>query len=439
MKKIIAFLRNITPRWLLSLYHFCFAYIAAIRYGFPSRKMLVIGITGTKGKTSSSHYVWSVLQAHGIKTGMITTAAIHVGNEKRVNTMHMSMPGRFFLQKTLRDMVRAGCEAVVVETTSQGILQHRHRAIDYDITIFTNLSPEHIEAHGSYENYRKEKGKLFKTISRKKPKLWRGVSVTPVSILNKDDGEFDFYNAIPTPQKITYGVTSTDAHIHATHVLISPHSVSFSVDTTRFELHVAGVFMVPNALTAIAVARHLGLPDDKTAEGVQRLSLIPGRMEEIVSSAPFRVFLDYAHEQLSMRKLLEYGREIAGSGKVIVLFGAEGGGRDKSKRDQLARVVAECADFSIVTDTDPYEEDPQLIIEEIGQNLVRYGKEKKKDFELITDRRQAMTYAFRYAQKNDVIFCTGMGAQETMARKGGMVRWVDRDVIKEELRALRFL
>ncbi|MFZ2151888.1 MAG: Mur ligase family protein, partial [Minisyncoccia bacterium] len=247
-----ALIKKLTPRFLLSLYHLSMAYVGAIRYGFPSKKMIVIGITGTKGKTSASYFVWNVLQHAGIKTGMLSTAAIKIGDKDIVNTMHMTMPGRFFIQKHLALMANAGCEVVIVETTSQGIEQYRHKGIVFDIAVFTNLSPEHIESHGSYDAYRAAKGKLFKAINHK-PKMWKGEALQPTAILNYDDKEYAYYSAIKTPRKISYGLDEK-ATVRATHILTTPHSVSFSVDQDRFDLSLPGTFMIPNALVAITVA-----------------------------------------------------------------------------------------------------------------------------------------------------------------------------------------
>jgi len=408
------------------------AYLGAIRYGFPSKKMIVIGITGTKGKTSASYFVWNVLQHAGIKTGMLTTAAIKIGDKDIVNTMHMTMPGRFFIQKHLRMMVDAGCEVAIVETTSQGIAQYRHKGIAYDIAVFTNLSPEHIESHGSYEAYREAKAKLFEAINHK-GKMWKGAIFKPTSILNYDDKEYAYYSAIPTPQKISYGVDEK-ATVRATHILTTPHSVSFSVDQDRFDLSLPGTFMIPNALVAIAIADLLFVPRKKVAEGIHALSYIPGRMEEIKTNKNFRVFVDYAHEKLSMRSLITNLKEMAQGNKVIVVFGSEGGGRDKSKRRDMAEVVSELADYSVVSDTDPYDEDPELIVEEIGQYMVEFGWKRDENYFLISDRRSGIRKALSLAQSGDIVVCTAMGAQKTMIRENDIAYpWDDREVVREEL------
>jgi UDP-N-acetylmuramoyl-L-alanyl-D-glutamate--2,6-diaminopimelate ligase len=409
------------------------AYLGAIRYGFPSRKMTIIGITGTKGKTSTAYFVWNVLQHAGIKTGMLTTAAIKIGDKDIVNTMHMTMPGRFFIQKHLRMMVDAGCEVAIVETTSQGIVQHRHRGIAYDIAVFTNLSPEHIESHGSYEAYREAKGKLFKTLSHARPKKWKDDFFSPTSILNYDDREYVYYSAIKAPRQISYGL-SEHAAVRATHVLSTPHTVSFSVDQDRFDLSLPGTFMIPNALVAITIADLLNLPRKKVSEGVHSLTYIPGRMEEIKTNKDFRVFIDYAHEKLSMRALITNLKQMAQGNKVIVVFGSEGGGRDKSKRKDMAQVVAELADYAVVSDTDPYDEDPDLIVEEIGQHLAESGLRRDEQYFLISNRRSGIRKALSLAQSGDIVVCTAMGAQETMIRENGKAYpWSEREVVREEL------
>lgn len=425
-------IKKLTPKFLLSLYHLCMAYVGAIRYRFPSKKIIVVGVTGTKGKTSTSYFIWSVLQHVGIKTGMITTAAIKIGDKDIVNTMHMTMPGRFFIQKHLRMMVDASCEVVIVETTSQGIAQYRHKGIVFDIAVFTNLSPEHIESHGSYEAYRKAKGKLFKAINHK-AKMWKGSLLKPTSILNYDDKEYPYYSAIKVPQKISYGL-SEKATLRATHILTTPHSVSFSVDQDRFDLTLPGTFMIPNTLAAIAVADLLKVPRKKISEGVHALSYIPGRMEEIKTNKHFRVFVDYAHEKLSMQSLITNLKQMAQGNKVIVVFGSEGGGRDKSKRKDMAEVVSSFADYAVVSDTDPYDEDPNLIVEEIGQYLALKGWKRDENYFLISDRRSGIRKALSLAQSGDIVVCTAMGAQKTMIREKGIAYpWDDREVVREEL------
>lgn len=395
--------------------------------------MIVIGITGTKGKTSTAYFIWNTLEHAGIKTGMLTTAAIKIGNKDIINTMHMTMPGRFFIQKHLKMMVDSGCEAVIVETTSQGIAQYRHKGIAYDIAVFTNLSPEHIESHGSYETYREAKGKLFKAIRHAKRKKWHGKIFTPTSILNYDDAEYTYYNSISVPRQVSYGLHEK-AMVRATHVLTTPHTVSFSVDQDRFDVSLPGTFMIPNALVAIAIADLLEVPRKKISEGIHNLKYIPGRMEEIKTNNGFRVFVDYAHEKLSMRSLISNLKQMAQGNKVIVVFGSEGGGRDKSKRKDMAEVVAELADFAVVSDTDPYDEDPQLIVEEIGQYLSNLGLRRDEQFFLISDRRSGIRKALSLARPGDIVVCTAMGAQETMIRENGKAYpWSDREVVKEEL------
>lgn len=428
-----ALTKKLTPTFILSWYHFAMAHLGAIRYGFPSRKMIVIGITGTKGKTSTAYFVWNVLQHAGIKTGMLTTAAIKVGDTDIVNTMHMTMPGRFFIQRHLRMMADAKCEVAIVETTSQGIAQHRHRGIAYDMAVFTNLSPEHIESHGSYEAYREAKGKLFKTLSHARPKKWKGTFFTPTSILNHDDREYSYYSAISAPRQISYGL-SEGTTVRATHVLSTPHTVSFSVDQDRFDLSLPGTFMIPNALVAITIADLLDLPRKKVSEGVHALTYIPGRMEEIKTNKDFRIFIDYAHEKLSMRALITNLKQMAQGNRVIVVFGSEGGGRDKTKRKDMAEVVAELADYAVVSDTDPYDEDPDLIVEEIGQHLALAGWRRDEQYFLISNRRSGIRKALSLAQSGDIVVCTAMGAQETMIRENGKAYpWSEREVVREEL------
>ncbi|MBM3256855.1 MAG: UDP-N-acetylmuramoyl-L-alanyl-D-glutamate--2,6-diaminopimelate ligase [Candidatus Liptonbacteria bacterium] len=434
MKKTI---RSFTPRWVLSAYHYLRAFAAAGWYKFPSRGMVVIGVTGTKGKTTAANFLWAVLQAGGKQTGLISTALIRVGDKQMLNPYHMTMPGPFELQKFLRLMVNEGCTHCVIETTSEGLAQWRHIGIWYDVAVFTNLTREHIEAHGSFEAYRAAKGKLFKALTAHPRKIIDGEPIGRMTLINKDAADRDFFLSFPADKVATFGIVEQGADYVAASIKSTKDGVSFRVKEAEYHLNIAGEFNVQNALPAVALGEMLGFPTACIAEGLAFLKLIPGRMEEIEEGQSFKVIVDYAHEKVSMEAALTAGRALAGKrGRVIVLLGAEGGGRDKEKRPLMGELAGKLADFVIVSNVDPYDDDPMQIIEDIAQAAEAAGKERDKTLFCIEDRQEGIRKALSLGEKGDVVLITGKGAEQSMIIKGKSIAWDDRLVVREELREM---
>ena len=325
-------IKQFTPESLLLLYHRLLAITAAVRFGFPSRSMVVIGITGTKGKTSTANFIWSCLNAAGLKAGLLGTANIRIGQQESLNPYHMTMPGPFIIQGLLAQMRAAGCTHCVMEVTSEGIKQSRHWGIAYDIAIFTNLTPEHLPSHGnSFENYKHTKGQFFASLMAYPRKIIAGKSRERVIIANADSPHTSYFINFAADQKITYGLQN-GADLVARDINDTPEGVTFTVDDTLYRLNILGAFNVYNALPALAVAQALDIPTSTVQQGLAALTLIPGRMEKIEEGQNFTVLVDYAHEKESMTAVLTTGRNMARSsdGRVIILLGAEGGGRDKT-------------------------------------------------------------------------------------------------------------
>ncbi|MBI4920051.1 UDP-N-acetylmuramoyl-L-alanyl-D-glutamate--2,6-diaminopimelate ligase [Candidatus Azambacteria bacterium] len=427
------------PEKFISFYHFCLAVCAAFYYGRPSKKMVVIGITGTKGKTSTANFIWSVLNSAGYKTGLVGTANIRIGDVEILNKYHMTMPGRFVLQKFLKEMVAAGCGYCVVETTSQGIKQWRHYGIVYDIAIFTNLSPEHLESHGGFEEYKAAKGKLFAALANGGYKIIGGRKIEKIIIANYDNSHKDYYLNFGADKKITFGLSGGD--FMARNIKNIPAGLEFYIDSYKYVLNIFGRYNAYNALPAIIVGSVFGISRDKIADGLRSLKVIPGRMEKIDEGQDFLVFVDYAHEKQSMTAALVAARELIGeegksserAGKVVVLFGSEGGGRDKAKRYDLAEVAAKMANFLIITSTDPYEENPKELCEEIAKTAEKFGKTKNENLFAIEDRRKGIAKALSLAGKNDVVLIAGKGAEQSMIVGEKHIPWDDRIVVREEL------
>lgn len=416
-------LKKIIPAQFVLFFHYLTAWAGALRYGFPSRKMAVVGVTGTKGKTSTANFIWACLSAGGIKTGIISTANIRIGTAERLNAYHMTMPGRFTIQKIMSEMARAGCRYCVVETTSEGIKQYRHSGIFYNIAVFTNLSPEHLESHGgSFKEYKRTKGKLFASVK--------------TIIANADDAHAGFFLSFPARQKISFGVLN-GADVRAVEIRETARGVDFSVQGKTFHIGVLGRFNVYNALPAIIISRGAGVNDAAIAQGLSALRVIPGRMEIIDEGQKFLAIVDYAHEKVSMTAALGTARTIATSGaKVIVLLGAEGGGRDKAKRPQMGEIAAKIADYVVVSNVDPYNDEPKQILEDIAVSTERFGKKRREDLFVIEDRRDGIKKALSLAHDGDVVLITGKGAEQSMIIGDARIPWDDRRVVREELQRL---
>ena len=428
-------IKKLIPERLISFYHFCLAFLAAFWYGFPSKKMIVIGVTGTKGKTSAVNFIWSVLNAAGFKTGFIGTANIRIGDIEMLNKYHMTMPGRFILQGFLKKMLETGCEYCIVETTSEGIKQWRHYGIFYDIAIFTNLSPEHLQSHGnSFEKYKAAKGKMFTSLAHSGRKIINGKKIEKIIIANCDNPHKDYYLSFRADKKLTFGL-SKKADFSAHEIKNTPNGLEFFIGVDKYEINILGNFNVYNALPAIIIGSLIGISHNKIQEGLKNLKVIPGRMEKIDEGQKFLVFVDYAHEKEGMNAVLDTARDLVkgNGGRVVVLLGAEGGGRDKAKRPALGEISAKKADFVVISNTDPYEDDPKEICEDIAVVAEKFGKIRNKDLFIIEDRREGIRKALSLANKNDVILITGKGAEQSIIIGGKRYSWDDRVVVREEL------
>lgn len=434
MKRLI---KRLVPEGVILFYHYVVAILAAIVYGFPSRKMIVIGVTGTKGKTSAINFIWSVLMAGGYKTGIISTANIRIGDREMLNRCHMTMPGRFTIQKLLSQMVKAGCRYCLVETTSEGIKQFRHIGIYYDMAVFTNLFPEHLESHGgSFEEYKKMKGKMFEMLATRQ-KFINGKQVDKIIIVNRDSPEADYFLQFKADKTITFSIESP-ADFRAENIRETGWGAEFMVADKSFVTNIPGRFNVANALPAIVIGKLVGISDELIAQGLKSLQIIPGRMERIDMGQDFMVIVDYAHEKESITNLLQTAKQMKQSdGKIIILLGAEGGGRDKAKRPIMGELAGRLADYVVVSNVDPYDDDPEKISEDIAVAAERAGKVRDQNLFVIEDRREGIKKALSLAKTSDVVLITGKGAEQSMIIKGKKIPWDDRMVVKEELLNLK--
>ncbi len=427
-----SFLRKLIPPPILEAYHYSMAKLGALVYGFPSRKMLIIGVTGTKGKTSTANFIWGVLNSSGWKTGIVSTANMRIGDEEYPNVYHMTMPGRFEIQKWLKKMLEADCRAAVVETTSEGINQYRHKGIEYDFLVFTNLTPEHLPSHGgSFEKYKEAKGKIFVDLAKTKRKVLQDLVLKKIFIVNNDSEYKDYFLNFEADKKITFGIRGQADYL-AENIKTLNEETSFDIGPGHYVISIPGNFNVYNALPGIVIGKELGFSSANIAVGLKQLKNIPGRMEKIDEGQDFAVFVDYAHEKESLTAVLETAKSMSPN-RIVILLGAEGGGRDKSKRPVMGKLAGEKADYVVVSNVDPYEDEPGPIIEDIAKAAEETGKVRDQNLFSIEDRRTGIRKALSLARKGDVVLITGKGAEQSIIIGGKKYSWDDRKVVREEL------
>ena len=386
------FIKRLIPKPIFGAlqphYHKCLAWLAALLYNFPSRKLKVVGVTGTNGKSTVVHLITAILEEAGEKTASVSSLRFRVNGQERKNTLKMTMPGRFKLQKFLRDAVGAGCEYAVIEVTSEGIKQFRHTGIGFYMAVLTNVTPEHIESHGSFDNYRAAKAELFKKAK--------------IHILNGEDPSIDYFLKIPARDRIVY--TKKDL----------PPGI---------RLKLLGDFNLENAVAAYHAAKLLGVDFTAIKSALEKVEGVPGRLE-FVQREPFAVVVDYAHTPDALEKIYE----TLGGNSVCVL-GSAGGGRDKWKRPEMGKIAGRFCKKIILTNEDPYDENPEEILNDVERGIAQKNKLQK-----ILDRREAIREAIKSAEPGDTVIITGKGAEPwLMGPNGTKIPWDDREVAREEL------
>ena len=397
---------------ILSFYHLSLAFSGALLYGFPARQLLVIAVTGTKGKSSTTEMINAVLEEAGHKTALINSIRIKIGSVSDANSLGRSMPGRFFLQRFLSNALKGGCTAAILEMTSEGARQHRHRFIELDALVFTNLAPEHIESHGSYQAYADAKFSIGRSLaeSRKRPRIM---------VANADDKESGRYLTLPVEYALPFSL-SANAPYEA-----GERGGFFTFEDVRMEVHFPGEFSLKNALSAATLARALGIPASVIAQGLQKVTLIPGRVENIEEGQDFLVVVDYAHTPDSLQALLT----AYGTRTKICILGSAGGGRDTWKRPIMGKLAEQYCAHVILTNDDPYDEDPEQIIEDMVRGM-HYRPE------ILYDRREAIKKALQKARSGNVVLITGKGVDPIGGPGGKKIPWNDVSVAREELRSL---
>ncbi len=415
LDKILSKIKKYIPTKLFKkaqpIYHYLLVLLAALIYRFPSKKIKVIAVTGTKGKTSTIEILSAILEEAGYRTAISSTLRIKIGKESKNNLYKMTMPGRFFIQKFLRNAVKEKCDYAILEMTSEGAKLFRHKFIALNALIFTNLAPEHIESHGSYEKYLDAKLKITKALEKSKKER-------RIIVANKDDVEADKFLAIKVEEKHTYSLVDAEPYS------LRKNGLEMTLLGKKISSKLSGVFNIYNILSASLLAKSQGVRDETIIRAVEKFSGIRGRMEYVDAGQDFSVVVDYAHTPESLEKVYETLQNT----KKICVLGSAGGGRDKEKRPKLGTLASKYCSHIILTNEDPYDEDPEKIVKDIAEGITR------PIYEIIIDRRKAIAKALSLAQTGDSVIITGKGSEPYIVGKNGeKEEWDDVLVVKEEL------
>jgi UDP-N-acetylmuramoyl-L-alanyl-D-glutamate--2,6-diaminopimelate ligase len=408
-------------------------WIAAAFHDFPARKLTVIGVTGTDGKTTTSNIIYKILIAAGIKAGMISTVNAVIGDEVLDTGFHVTTPDAHDVQRYLAQMVNAGLTHVVLETTSHGWAQYRVDACAFDIGVVTNITHEHMDEHGSYENYRAAKARLFSNLEITKPKPQGNPRL---GVINRDDVKsFGFLNDFIKVGKLNYGL-GDNADVRAVDIEYSSTGIKFAAVSKDFRVNISsnlvGAYNVSNCLAALAATVYgLGINPEVAAQGIAALEGIPGRMENITLGQNFIAIVDFAHTPNALKVALEAARKMT-KGKVISVFGSAGL-RDKEKRRMMAETSAELADLSVLTAEDPRTESLDGILEEMAEGARSKGGREGETFWRVADRGEAIKFALRLARAGDIVISCGKGHEQSMCFGKTEYLWDDRTAMKAAL------
>lgn len=436
----IPYIRLENPRLALT-------WLAAAFYDWPAHKLTVIGVTGTDGKTTTSNLIYKILIAAGIKAGMISTVNAVIGEEVLDTGFHVTTPDAHDVQNYLAKMVDAGLTHVVLETTSHGWAQYRVDACEFDIGVVTNITHEHMDQHGSYENYRAAKARLFSSLERTKEKPQGNPRL---GVINRDDvNSFDFLNDFIKVNKLNYGL-GNGADVRVEDIEYSSTGIKFTAVSNDFRVGVSsnlvGSYNVSNCLAALtATVYGLGIDPLAAARGIAALDGIPGRMENIAMGQNFIAIVDFAHTPNALKVTLEAGRaltsdpsprergeEVKEKGRVISVFGSAGL-RDKEKRRMMAETSAELADLTVLTAEDPRTESLEGILEEMAAGARSRGGREGETFWRVPDRGEAIKFALRLAREGDVVLSCGKGHEQSMCFGRTEYLWDDRTAMKAAL------
>ncbi|MCX6766496.1 MAG: UDP-N-acetylmuramoyl-L-alanyl-D-glutamate--2,6-diaminopimelate ligase [Candidatus Moranbacteria bacterium] len=460
-------MKKIIPQSLKNIYHLFQAIFANVWYGFPSRRLLVIGVTGTNGKTTTTQMIAKVLEESGFKIAVVSTINFKIAEKEWVNKSKFTTLSSFAVQKFLKQAVGAGCEYAVLEISSHSLDQNRVWGTDFDVAVITNVTREHLDYHETMEEYAKVKGRLFSGLGRC-GKLGESVAIVNLGMEFADnflkydaDERYGYILETQNAKRKTQNHSAKLKTVVAEQIELEINYSKFQISNFKFQIFLPGEFNIENALAATCVGLSQNIPLEKISAALAKIKGVPGRMEKIENNRNLEIIVDYAVTPDSLEKLYDYLNGIRKEGsKIIAVFGSCGE-RDRGKRPIMGEIVARHADYCIVTNEDPYHEDPQQIIDEVFAGVVGRDFPKARLFPSssealkipqsqalentktegvdafrMLDRREAIKTALQIAKPGDIVVVTGKGAEEMMAVGDKMVPWNDPKVIREILAEL---
>ena len=408
------------------------AQMAAAWHGHPARSLVMIGITGTDGKTTTCNLLHQILLSAGIQAGMITTVNAVLGEQSRDTGFHVTTPDAQQVQFYLAEMVHAGLTHCVLEATSHGLAQRRVLPSDFDVGVITNITHEHLDYHGTYEDYRQAKGMLFAGLAGDSDKR---VRIQKTAVLNRDDASYEFLRDLSRVRQLTYGLApNADVAGHLNRSDLSGLHFSVQAEAYEIDLHspLIGEYNLSNCLAAFATAVEvLGIEPELAAKGIAAMQAVPGRMESIDMGQSFIAMVDFAHTPNALRQALQTARGLT-QGRVIAVFGSAGL-RDRAKRRMMAEVSAKLADLTILTAEDPRIESLDAILEEMAEGVRAEGGVEGSTFWRVPDRGDALRTAVRMARSGDLVVACGKGHEQSMCFGTTEHAWDDRIALRAAL------
>lgn len=421
-------MKKYIPQKLKNYYHLVQAIFVNIFYGFPARKIKIIGVTGTNGKTTTVQMITRILEESGAKVAMASTINFKLDKEEWVNATKFTTLSSIQVQKFIVKAVKLGCEYFVLETSSHSLDQFRTWGIRYDTAVITNITREHLDYHKTMEGYRRAKLKLFSEVEK--------------AVVNLDmEKAEEFLNS---KSKMIFGYTTKNEElikedrkikiVKAENIKLGISSTEYEVANISYQINLPGLFNVENALAATCVGMAYGISQDIIKKALEKIQGVPGRMEKVPNNKGLEIIIDYAVTPDSLEKLYELISQIKKSdSKIISVFGSCGQ-RDRGKRPIMGEIVSRYADYVIVTNEDPYNEDPNRIVDEVLGGIK--NKKLSENLFRIMDRREAIKKALQIARPGDIFVITGKGAEEVMAIGKQRIPWNEKKVILEELEML---
>ncbi len=424
---------------------FALGWLAAAYHDFPSRSLVLVGVTGTDGKTTTSTLIHSILrfatQGHA---GYISTIAADLGSATADTGLHVTTPSAPDVQRYLAQMVDGGLTHCVLEMTSHGLAQGRLNGVDVDAAVLTNITHEHLDYHGSFEKYRAAKGILFGKLAQsyRKPGVQvpsrveanaPEATIPKVAVVNADDPSAAFFAGFPADRVVLYGIAQT-ADFRAEDIRFEAGRTSFMVNGDLYSTPLDGAFNVYNALAAVALTRTLGVNTAVTQTGLSAVKAVSGRMERIDEGQDFTAIVDFAHTPNALKMALQAARTILPEGnRLIAVFGSAGL-RDIEKRRMMAEVAAQFADFTVLTAEDPRTESLDAILEMMAQGAVSRGAVENETFIRVADRGEAIYRACQMARAGDIVMVCGKGHEQSMCFGTIEYPWDDREATRAALR-----